>query len=60
MASTTTALPDSMITIKVHYRGVTRKCKLPLRDMVPDTLETKVSDYCDWVVVHIKDASCHG
>jgi hypothetical protein len=34
---------ESMITIKVNYQGFTRKCKLPLRDMVPGVLEEKVS-----------------
>jgi next-to-BRCA1 protein 1 len=31
-----------MITLKVNYGGVTRKCKLPLKDMVPGVLEDKI------------------
>jgi next-to-BRCA1 protein 1 len=41
MASSQTSL-DTMITLKVQYEGVTRRAKMPLRDMVPNVLENKV------------------
>lgn len=34
-----------MITLKVQYEGVTRRAKMPLRDMVPNVLENKVRTF---------------
>lgn len=34
---------DHVITVKVMYEGITRRTKMPLRDMVPRTLESNVS-----------------
>ena len=41
MASST-ATPDSMITIKALYEGETRRFRIPLRDMNVNTLPGKV------------------
>lgn len=43
MASTThNAGLDHAITVKVMFEGITRRTKMPLRDMVPRTLESNV------------------
>ncbi len=34
--------PDTPITIKVQHAGVTKKIKLPFRDLVADSLERQV------------------
>jgi next to BRCA1 gene 1 protein len=43
MASTSAATPDTPITLKVNYDGITRRFKLPLRELGASTLEDKVS-----------------
>jgi next-to-BRCA1 protein 1 len=43
MASVSAAGVDPMVTIKVLYQGLTRRTKMPLRDMVPEALEQNVS-----------------
>jgi hypothetical protein len=43
MASPTAATPDTPITLKVNYDGVTRRFKLPLRELGAASLEEKVS-----------------
>ncbi|VUC20246.1 unnamed protein product [Clonostachys rosea] len=40
MASSATSL-DTMITVKVHYDGITRRAKMPLRDTAPKSLEDR-------------------
>lgn len=35
--------PDAVVTLKVTYNGVTRRAKMPLREMVPRVLEEHVS-----------------
>ncbi|KAF4339831.1 ZZ type zinc finger domain protein [Fusarium beomiforme] len=46
MASTThTAGLDHAITVKVMFEGVTRRTKMPLRDMVPRTLESNIRTF---------------
>ncbi|KAI1380912.1 hypothetical protein F4677DRAFT_405112 [Hypoxylon crocopeplum] len=42
MASSSTASPDTLITLKVNFDGVTRRFKLPLRELVVSTLEDKL------------------
>ncbi|KAF4996861.1 hypothetical protein FGRMN_4247 [Fusarium graminum] len=43
MASTAQNLGlDHAITVKVMYEGITRRTKMPLRDMVPKTLESNI------------------
>ncbi|KAI0144043.1 hypothetical protein F4776DRAFT_454627 [Hypoxylon sp. NC0597] len=42
MASSSTATPDTLITLKVNFDGVTRRFKLPLRELVVSTLEDKL------------------
>lgn len=41
MASSATSL-DTMITVKVHYDGITRRAKMPLRDTAPKSLEDRI------------------
>ncbi|KAF3058473.1 Next to BRCA1 gene 1 protein [Daldinia childiae] len=41
MASSSTATPDTLITLKVNFDGTTRRFKLPLRELVLSTLEDK-------------------
>ncbi|CAM1500967.1 Fc.00g101290.m01.CDS01 [Cosmosporella sp. VM-42] len=36
---------DTMITVKVNFDGTTRRTKMPLRDMVPGTLETNIRTF---------------
>ncbi|KAH7149652.1 hypothetical protein B0J13DRAFT_552063 [Dactylonectria estremocensis] len=36
---------DNMITVKVQFDGVTRRTKMPLRDMVPKTLEGNIRTF---------------
>lgn len=43
MASVPVAASDPMVTVKVFYEGLTRRSKMPLRDMVPEALEQSVS-----------------
>lgn len=43
MSSVSHAGPDAMVTIKVTFEGVTRRAKMPLREMVPRVLEEHVS-----------------
>lgn len=33
---------DHNITVKVMFEGITRRTKMPLRDMIPGTLESNV------------------
>ncbi|KAI0885684.1 uncharacterized protein GGS22DRAFT_161621 [Annulohypoxylon maeteangense] len=42
MASSSTATPETLITLKVNFDGVTRRFKLPLRELVVSTLEGKL------------------
>ncbi|KAI1207124.1 uncharacterized protein F4807DRAFT_188169 [Annulohypoxylon truncatum] len=42
MASSSTATPETLITLKVSFDGVTRRFKLPLRELVVSTLENKL------------------
>ncbi|KAI1389745.1 uncharacterized protein F4822DRAFT_399540 [Hypoxylon trugodes] len=42
MASSSSATPESLITLKVNFDGVTRRFKLPLKDLVISTLEDKL------------------
>jgi next to BRCA1 gene 1 protein len=42
MATPSSINPDMPITLKINYDGVTRKFKLPLRDLGASTLEDKV------------------
>ncbi|KFA47302.1 hypothetical protein S40293_08296 [Stachybotrys chartarum IBT 40293] len=42
MASVPAAASDPMVTVKVFYEGLTRRSKMPLRDMVPEALEQSV------------------
>ncbi|KAI0002753.1 hypothetical protein F4779DRAFT_602843 [Xylariaceae sp. FL0662B] len=41
-SSSSVATPDTLITLKVNYDGVTRRFKLPLRDLGVNTLEDKL------------------
>ncbi|KAF5021197.1 hypothetical protein F66182_6786 [Fusarium sp. NRRL 66182] len=36
---------DHVITVKVMFEGITRRTKMPLRDMVPRTLETNLRTF---------------
>ncbi|KAI0838666.1 hypothetical protein F5Y06DRAFT_41266 [Hypoxylon sp. FL0890] len=45
MASSSTATPDTLITLKVNFDGVTRRFKLPLRELVVSTLEDKLRSF---------------
>ncbi|KAH6899739.1 hypothetical protein B0T10DRAFT_394136 [Thelonectria olida] len=36
---------DTLITVKVYYGGVARRTKMPLRDMVPATLESNLRSF---------------
>ncbi|KAF6811288.1 zz type zinc finger domain-containing protein [Colletotrichum sojae] len=42
MASSNTTSPDTQVTLKINFEGMTRRHKLPLRDMGPSTLEDRV------------------
>ncbi|KAK2065555.1 hypothetical protein LY76DRAFT_611470 [Colletotrichum caudatum] len=42
MASSSATSPDTQVTLKINFEGMTRRHKLPLRDMGPSTLEDKV------------------
>lgn len=42
MASSAPAHHDIIVTLKVNFQGGTRRFKLPLRDLGPNTLEDKV------------------
>ncbi|KAF5134078.1 ZZ-type zinc finger-containing protein P35G2.11c [Metarhizium anisopliae] len=42
MSSVSHAGPDAMVTIKVTFEGVTRRAKMPLREMVPRVLEEHI------------------
>ncbi|KAK1480084.1 hypothetical protein CCUS01_00640 [Colletotrichum cuscutae] len=42
MASSSATTPDTQVTLKINFDGMTRRHKLPLRDMGPSTLEDKV------------------
>ena len=37
--------PDTLITVKVSFKGGIRRFKLPLRDLGPNVLPGKVSDF---------------
>ncbi|KAI0134506.1 hypothetical protein BJ170DRAFT_575466 [Xylariales sp. AK1849] len=45
MASSSAATPDTPITLKVNFDGVTRRFKLPLRDLGASTLEEKLRNF---------------
>ncbi|KAJ4265473.1 hypothetical protein NW762_004761 [Fusarium torreyae] len=45
MASTTHSGLDHVITVKVMFEGITRRTKMPLRDMVPRTLESNIRTF---------------
>ncbi|KAI1808162.1 hypothetical protein F4811DRAFT_559428 [Daldinia bambusicola] len=45
MASSSVATPDTLITLKVNFDGATRRFKLPLRDLGPNTLEDKLRSF---------------
>ncbi|KDN68651.1 hypothetical protein CSUB01_03110 [Colletotrichum sublineola] len=42
MATPSATSPDTQVTLKINFEGMTRRHKLPLRDMGPSTLEDKV------------------
>lgn len=42
MASTSPSSPDTPVTLKVNFDGVTRRFKLPLRELGANILETKL------------------
>jgi next-to-BRCA1 protein 1 len=42
MATHSHSTLDHVITVKVMFEGITRRTKMPLRDMVPRTFETNV------------------
>ncbi|KAF3760565.1 hypothetical protein M406DRAFT_282310 [Cryphonectria parasitica EP155] len=42
MASTSPATPDTVVTLKVHFQGSTRRFKLPLRDLGVNVFEDKI------------------
>ncbi|KAI8946494.1 hypothetical protein F4801DRAFT_61089 [Xylaria longipes] len=44
-SSSATATADSLITLKVNFDGVTRRFKLPLRDLGSNTFEDKVRSF---------------
>ncbi|KAI1446255.1 hypothetical protein F5Y02DRAFT_83880 [Annulohypoxylon stygium] len=45
MASSSTATPETLITLKVSFDGVTRRFKLPLRELVVSSLEDKLRSF---------------
>ncbi|ETS81879.1 hypothetical protein PFICI_06881 [Pestalotiopsis fici W106-1] len=45
MASSAAATPDTPITLKISFAGVTRRYKLPLRELVATTLEHKLRGF---------------
>jgi next-to-BRCA1 protein 1 len=47
MASVSAAGVDPMVTIKILYQGLTRRTKMPLRDMVPEALEQNVRNFLE-------------
>ncbi|CCF34677.1 hypothetical protein CH063_01183 [Colletotrichum higginsianum] len=42
MATSSATSPDTQVTLKINFDGMTRRHKLPLRDMGPSTLEDRV------------------
>ncbi|KAH8670928.1 hypothetical protein BX600DRAFT_233648 [Xylariales sp. PMI_506] len=42
MASSSAATPDTPITLKINFKGATRRFKLPLRELGASTLENKL------------------
>ncbi|KAI2625917.1 hypothetical protein GGR54DRAFT_593599 [Hypoxylon sp. NC1633] len=42
MATSLAATPDTLISLKVNYDGVSRRLKLPLRELIITTLEEKL------------------
>ena len=42
MASSAPTHHDTIVTLKVNFQGGTRRFKLPLRDLGPNSLEDKV------------------
>ncbi|KAK7423136.1 hypothetical protein QQX98_001212 [Neonectria punicea] len=36
---------DTMVTVKLQFDGITRRTKMPLRDMVPKTLESNIRTF---------------
>ncbi len=42
MASSVATTPDTLINLKINHDGITKKLKLPLRDLGASTLEDKV------------------
>ncbi|OLN85605.1 Next to BRCA1 gene 1 protein [Colletotrichum chlorophyti] len=42
MASTSSTSPDTQVTLKINFEGMTRRHKLPLREMGPSNLEDRV------------------
>jgi len=42
MASSSHTTPDTLITLKINHDGLTKKVKLPLRDLGASALEDKV------------------
>lgn len=48
MSSVSQPGPDAMVTVKVTYDGVTRRAKMPLREMVPRVLEEHVSSILNY------------
>ncbi|KAI1093161.1 hypothetical protein F5B19DRAFT_451340 [Rostrohypoxylon terebratum] len=42
MASSSAATPETLITLKISFDGVTRRLKLPLRELVVSSLEDKL------------------
>ncbi|KAG5950046.1 hypothetical protein E4U53_005528, partial [Claviceps sorghi] len=45
MSSNSHAGPDAIVTVKVTYRGVPFRAKLPLREMVPRVLEEQLRSF---------------
>ncbi|KAK6209302.1 hypothetical protein LQW54_006407 [Pestalotiopsis sp. IQ-011] len=45
MASSSAATPDTPITLKINFAGVTRRFKLPLRELGASTLENKLRGF---------------
>lgn len=44
-AAYSTAVPESVITVKINYDGCTRRAKMFLRDMVPGQLEQQIRTF---------------
>ncbi|KAK3377901.1 hypothetical protein B0H63DRAFT_478317 [Podospora didyma] len=42
MASSSTTSPDTLILLKVNHDGVSRRIRMPLRDLVANSLESKL------------------